>query len=279
MTTYEACSVASRPARWLARASVACLLVVIVGGLETATAQQADAESRRPLDYTLSTDVGFGRYGGGQSGSWQGLALYVSRRGEYSWRFGIGHLERFGVEGYGFGIGYSRNVGGFRLSAGVGSGANVSGSLYPRYQLSFSVGKSVFRTVVTSVGYTRRQSDRSEVYSDRVGAGLSWYAPGPWILGGYARYSIGHPGETPSWGAGGSISFVGVRRTSFGFRVGYGDGSYLLLPSHREVDFTSWSYGASVTRRLSTSLVLGVNAGHSNYYGGGSVGIRVSKSW
>ncbi len=278
MTTFDARSDRWRQAHWLARASSACLLVVIAGGLETATAQ-TDAETRRPLDFTLSTDVGFARYGGDASGTWQGLTLYVSRRGEYTWRFGVGHSERFGAEGYGFGIGYSRNVGGFRLSAGVGSGTNVTGLLYPKYQLSFSVGKVLLRTVVTSVGYTRRQSEINRVFSDRVGASLLWYAPGPWILGGYGRYSIGHPGETPSWGAGGGLSFVGIRRMSFGFRVGYGDGSYLLLPSHREVDFTSWSYGAHVSRRLSQSFVLGINAGHSDYYGGGSVGIRVSKSW
>jgi len=265
------------------RASILPLLVGLLILLWTAAAaaQEEDQdEDRTPWGYTLVAGVGFGTYSGGESAS-QSATLYISRPGQY-WRFSLGHATLFSAEGYGMGIGHSRDLGsGFRLSAGVGTGLNRHGSIYPRYQVGASLSKVMLssRRLVASLSYTRRQSKRSVYFSDRFGTGLTWYAPGPWVFGGHAAYSLGRPGDRVSLSGGLSVSYVLWKRRSVGLRIGYGDGSYMLWPSQRIVDFNVWSYAAGYTHYLSPDLSLRFGAGHDTYYDGANFSLTLAKSW
>jgi len=245
--------------------------------LATATMVVAQEPARRWRPAVVFT-AGYGDHTGGNAGS-QAVTVYLSRPGEY-WTFSAGHQRLLGEEGYGAGVTYNHAWNDrFRVGLGVSSGLNHHGGLYPRYHVGLSAGMNLTAPLQVSLNASRRKSAVNDSRSDRVGLGFTWYAPGPWILGGNATYGVSQPGSRSSWSGGGGLSYSVWERWSVGVRVDYGDGSYMLIPTQNVVEFQSWAYSASVSKYLAPKLSVRVTAGHTDYYGGFNLSFAVAKGW
>lgn len=253
--------------------------VLLLAGLLWPGALAAQ-ESQRPLNYTVSAGLSFAEFAHNQQGRAQFATLYVARPSTYRWTFGLSHASRFGDSGFGLGVGYMRLFrSGLTLSAGVNTG--TGDFLYPKYQIGVSASKPILprRNLIPSLSLSFRQSKNDLYRNTRLLLGFTWYAPGPWIAGGNVGHALGWPGSTHSWFGSLGLSYALWMRMSVGARIGYGDGSYMLVPGDFVVDYAYWSYSAHFSKYLSPSLVFTLTAGHDNWYGGGTVGLKVSKSW
>jgi YaiO family outer membrane protein len=255
---------------------VAAGAVILAVQSPAATAQEGTAKPRWTPTVVLTTS--YGDHTGGSAGS-QAVTVYLNRPNTY-WTFSAGHQRLLGDEGYGFGIGFHRAWRQrYRIGLGMSSGANRRGGLYPRYHVGFSAGMNLTDPLQVSIDYGRRRSAVDAAHSDRIGAGFTWYAPGPWILGGGVIYGMNQPGSRTAWSGGGGLTYSVWERWSVGVRLDYGDGSYMLLPSQGVVEFESWAYSASVSKYVAPKLSFRLTAGHTDYYGGFNLSLAMAKGW
>lgn len=258
--------------RW----AVAALVVGSMAGTHGLTAQE-EAGTEPPWSVTLIMRASYADYAAGP-GAAQSAMVYLSRD-VHRWIFSVGHNRLFGSDGYGFGASYRHSWGRFRLGGGLSSGVNVRGSLYPKYHAGVTAGTNIARGVPVSLSFSRRRSASSRSYTDRIGLGAQWWAPGPWLFTGSAVYSMGHPGDTHGWSGGAGITYMLWRRLHVGVNARYGDGSYMLLPGQNVVEYTSWSYGGTVTKYLNPDLGLSLSVHHTDYYDGTSFRVGLSRRW
>jgi len=260
------------------RRSVATLMVSLSVTIGAVAQDSAAAPTKTPWRKTIVTSVSYGRHDGGESTA-QSLTMYLSR-GRTAWVFSGGYQSIIGERGLGVGLTYQRQIA-EALSFGVGgaTGTNIKGGIFPRYQVGGWGRVAVAPGLSFTAGYSRRQAQDFDAHTDRIGAGFTWYAPGPWILGGDVAYYLNSPGNTESWSGGGGLTYERWEKLYVGFSVHYADARYLALPSQSLVEFNGWGYSVGVTKYFTRDFTIGLTAGHSDYYGGGAVTLNVGRSW
>jgi len=250
--------------------------VLLPHGAGPLLAQETE-QGTRPWVRSLTLSASYSDFEAGP-GSAQSFLLYLSKP-DYYWIFSGGHNRLLGAEGYGYGVSYHRTWDRFRLGGGVSSGYNVDGELYPKYHVGLSGAVDVVSRVPVSLGVSRRRSAANESHTDRLGLGVRWWAPGPWLFGANTTYAMGSPGDTHSWSWGGDVTYLNWRRLHVGVNVHRGDGAYMLFPGQQVVEYNTWSYGASVTKYLSPDVGLSLSLNYTDYYGGTSIRLGFSRRW
>lgn len=258
--------------------TVLVLALVATGPMAAVAGQAPPGRRSAPWTKTIVVAAGVGSHDQGSSAG-QEVRLRLAR-GKVSWLLGVSHHSLIGAEGYGVGVTHQRAItDGLGLGLGISTGTNTAGGLYPKYQVGGWLRAAVAPGFSVLAGFNRRQAREFEAHTDRYGAAVVWYAPGPWIVEGSLTHAVGHPGNTRSWSGGGGVTFERWRKLYIGASVSYGDGSYVHLPSQQLVEYAGWAYRGRIERYLSPRVSVNLAAGHSDYYGGASVTLSVAQTW
>jgi hypothetical protein len=272
---------------WRARWRPVAVLVIPLAWTVGAAAQEppqdsapaaAPAPAKTPWRKTIVANLAYGRHDAGESIG-QSVTLYLSRA-KVAWILSGGYQSIIGERGVGVGVTYQREVvNGVQIGVGGATGTNIKGGIFPKYEVGGWSRVAVAPGLGVQAGFSRRAAQDFEAHTDRIGLGFTWYAPGPWIVGGDVGYSIGSPGNTESWSGGAGLTYEKWEKLYVGVVVRYADARYVALPSQSLVEFTGWGYNAGVTKYFTRDFTIGVSAGHSDYYGGGAVTVSVGRSW
>lgn len=271
---------------WLSTSrAFATTLLIVAAGSPAAAGQNAAPQpppspgsSGDALVHALEIGTGLGGYDNGLGRTDDQFFRYrLSRVNDFNLALDVGRERRFGETSLGGGVSFTKSLpGGPSVSAGWSTGSGYL--LGPRYRVDVGVTQ-VVGEVLTTVGYTRRQSKAANA-SDGVSIGaVRWFSH--WIVGGNTRLDVGWPGRTISTSVGAGATWYQWKSLYIGGELNWGDVSYVLLPDTAAVGYRSLGGGISVSRWFNDRSGLNVrgNFGSTDLYRSGGLVMSVFREF